>query len=97
VCAPNPFPSAISLFGLTVESIKESRGASFIVNNWNNKCSRKGSQLKLKGLKNGNKKNVYEIFSLKMLNNYNIVGLKNNLLLSMKVHYKVIRLDYLII
>jgi hypothetical protein len=60
-------------------------------------CSRKDNWLKLKGLKNGNKKNVYNIFSLKLLDNYNIVGLKNNLLLSMRVHSKVIGLDYLII
>jgi hypothetical protein len=60
-------------------------------------CSRRGSQLKLKGLKNSNKKNVYEILSLKLLNNYNIMGLKNNMLLSMRVHCKVIGQDCLII
>jgi hypothetical protein len=59
--------------------------------------SRKGSWLKLKGLKNGNKKSIDWIFSLKLLNNYNIMGLKNNMLLSMKVHYRVIGLMFLII
>ncbi len=49
--------------------------------------------IKTKGLKNGNKKSVYGIFSLKLLDNYNIVGLKNNMLLSMKVHCKIIELD----
>jgi hypothetical protein len=58
-------------------------------------CSKKGSWLKLKGLKNGNKKSVYEILSLKMLNNYNIAGLKNNQLLSMRVHCSVNGLDCL--
>jgi hypothetical protein len=53
--------------------------------------------VKTKGLKNGNKKNIYEILSLKLLHSYKIMGLKNNLLLSMRVHYKVIGLDYLII
>jgi len=37
------------------------------------------------------------ICSLKLLDNYNIVGLKNNLLLSTRVHCIVIRLDCLII
>jgi len=57
-------------------------------------CSRKGSQLKPKGLKNGNKENVYKIHSLKLLNSYSIVGLKNNLLPSMKVHCKVVGHSY---
>jgi len=50
-----------------------------------------------KGLKNGNKKSVYNILSLKLLSSYNIMGLKNNLLLSMKVRCRVIGLDCLII
>jgi hypothetical protein len=53
--------------------------------------------VKTKGAKEWQKKNVYEIFSLKLLDNYNIVGLKNNLLLSMRVHCKVIGWDCLII
>jgi phosphoribosyl-AMP cyclohydrolase len=70
---------------------------TLVVNSQNNKCSRRRSRLKLKGMKNGNKKNVYEIFSLKLLDSYNIMGMKNNLLLSMKVHCRIIGLDYLII
>jgi hypothetical protein len=60
-------------------------------------CSRRGSQLKLKGLENDNKKSVYEIFSLKLLDNYNIMGLKNNLLLLMRVHQRDFGLNCLII
>ncbi len=67
------------------------------INNQNNKCSRRGSQLKPKELKISNKKNVYKIRSLKLLNSYDIMGLKTNLLPSMNVHCKVIRLDCLII
>ncbi len=53
--------------------------------------------VKTKGAKEWPKKNVYEIFSLKLLDSYNIVGLKNNLLLSMRVHCIVIGWDCLII
>jgi hypothetical protein len=38
-------------------------------------------------------KSVYGIFSLKLLDSYNIMGLKNNLLLSMNVHCRIIELD----
>jgi len=50
-----------------------------------------------KELKIGNKKNVYKIHSLKLLDNNNIVGLKTNLLPLMKVHCRVFGLDCLII
>jgi hypothetical protein len=53
--------------------------------------------IKAKGDKNGNKKNIYGIHSLKLVNNYNTMGMKENLLPSMEVHCKVIGLDYLII
>jgi hypothetical protein len=43
------------------------------------------------------KKSIYGIHSLKILNNYNIVGLKISLLPSMKVHCRVIGPDYVII
>ncbi len=60
-------------------------------------CLKKGSQLKPKELKIGNKKSVYGIHLLKLLDNYNMVGLINNLLSSMRSHCRVIRLNYLII
>jgi hypothetical protein len=60
-------------------------------------CSRRGSHLEPKEVKIGNKKSVQGIRSLKLLDNYNIVGLKTNLLPSMKVHCRVIGLDCLII
>jgi hypothetical protein len=59
--------------------------------------SKKGSMLKLKELKIGNKNNVYDIHSLKLLDKYSMVGLKNNLLPSMRVCCRVIGLDCLII
>jgi hypothetical protein len=63
-----------------------------VVTTQNNKCSRGGNQLKPKELKIGNKKSIYNNHSLKLLNSYNIVGLKTNPLPLMKVHYKVIGL-----
>jgi hypothetical protein len=41
--------------------------------------------IKTKGIEISNKKNVYKIGSLKLLDSYNIVGLKTNLLPSMKL------------
>jgi hypothetical protein len=49
-----------------------------------------------KGVKKWQQEN-YKIRLLKLLDIYNIVGLKNNMLPSMKVHYRVIGLDCLII
>lgn len=60
-------------------------------------CLKKGSRLIPKELKIGNKKNVYEIHLLKMLDNYNMVRLINNLLSSMRNHCRVIGVDHLII
>jgi hypothetical protein len=60
-------------------------------------CLKKKSRLKPKELKIGDKKNVYKIRLLKLSNNYKIVGLINDLLISMKSHCKIIRFDYLII
>jgi len=58
----------------------------------------KGRELvKKKEIKIGNKKNVYMIHLLKLLDYYNMVGLINNLLSIMRSHCKVIGLDYLII
>jgi len=70
-----------------------------IVNNQNNTGLKKGSQLKPKELKIGNvyRKNVYVIHLLKLLDRYNMVGLINNMLLSMENRCKVIGQDYLII
>jgi hypothetical protein len=51
---------------------------------------KRGSWLKPKELKINNNKSIYGVRSLKLLDNYNIVGLKTNLLPSMKVHYKPI-------
>jgi hypothetical protein len=39
---------------------------------------------------------LWDLF-IKLLDNYDIMGLKTNLLPSMKLHYRVIRLDCLII
>ncbi len=44
------------------------------VGSWNNICLQKYSQLKLKELKIGNNKRIYEIHSLKLSDNYNMVS-----------------------
>ncbi len=70
---------------------------TLVINSQNNRCLKKGSWLKPKELKIDNKKSVYEVHLLKLSNNYNMVGLINNLLSSMRSYYIVIRLDCLII
>ncbi len=69
----------------------------FLINNKNNKCLKKGTELKPKESKIGDKNNIYKIHLLKLLDYYNMVGLTNNLLSPMRSHYRVVGLDYLII
>ncbi len=68
-----------------------------VVTNHNNMCFKRRRQLKPKESKINNKKNVYRIDLLKLVGIYNMVGLINNLLSSMRSHYKIIGMDCKII
>jgi hypothetical protein len=48
-----------------------------VVNSWNNMCSRKGSWLKLKGLKNGNK--ILQDFVIETIKHLQHIGVEKQL------------------